>query len=61
MGVDYNRFLKGNPEMPKHKKWATDILNEFHETFDWGLIKSDLIKAYQMEDSLRPIPPIQSK
>lgn len=32
--ADFNRVLPGNPEMPKHKKWAQDIVSALQDQFD---------------------------
>ena len=34
ISASFNRFLAGHPEMPKYKKWASDIANGLEAQFD---------------------------
>jgi hypothetical protein len=34
ISASFNRFLSGHPEMPKYKKWASDITNGLEAQFD---------------------------
>jgi len=45
--AEFSRWFGGNPDMPKYKRWATQLANELKEQFDeqiiWQRTKEDYI------------------
>ena len=45
--ADFSRWFSGNPDMPKYKRWATQLANELKQQFDeeilWRRIKEDYV------------------
>jgi hypothetical protein len=45
--ADFSRWLSGNPEMPKYKKWARQLVdglkNQFDEETIWQAVRNDYL------------------
>ena len=45
--AEFSRWFSGNPDMPKYKRWATQLANELRQQFDeeilWRRIKEDYL------------------
>jgi hypothetical protein len=44
--ASFQRFLTGSPDMPRYKKWATDIVNGLRNQFDERELWSSLREYY---------------
>ena len=58
--VTFQRFLTGSPDMPRYKKWASDITDGLRMQFDEQVAWSNL-KDFYLLHKTTPFQPPQSK